>query len=70
MLDSSPTRSNLVSTLERVTELAEESLDPELTREDLVRRMKDIANLADDATRNADGGEDEQKREGQINRPC
>lgn len=55
------TKSDLASTLEQIGEIAEESLDPELSREDLVRRMKDIADLLDmdDDSDEEDDDEDE-----------
>jgi len=53
-------KSDLAETLEQVTEIAEDSLDPELSREDLVRRLKDIANLAaDDEADDEDEDEDD-----------
>ena len=36
----------MTKALDRITEMAESALDPEMTREDLVRQMKDIANFA------------------------
>jgi hypothetical protein len=43
------TESDLTAALNAITDLAEESLDPELSREEVVRRMKDIANFAEEA---------------------
>jgi hypothetical protein len=54
MPKSTPTESDLAETLERVTDLAESALDPELSREDLVRLVKNIADLASDATEAAE----------------
>jgi hypothetical protein len=53
---SRPTKSILSRTLDRIEEIAEEALDPELSREDLVRSLKEIAELA--------SGEDETDEEG------
>jgi hypothetical protein len=44
----------MAAALERVNELAEGALDPELSREDLVRCVKDIADVA-----GGDDGDDE-----------
>jgi len=54
---NAPTKSDLEAALEQIAELAEDSLDPELSREDLVRKMKDIADLAD--VENADSDTDD-----------
>lgn len=56
------TKSDLASTLEQIGEIAEESLDPELSREDLVRRMKEIADLldADDADEDDDDDDEDE----------
>jgi hypothetical protein len=54
-----PTKSDLASILEQIGDMAEDSLDPELSREELVRRMKDIADLAENGDSDADDDEDE-----------
>src|SRR4051794_20523493 len=41
-----PTKAELADRLEEITDLAEEALDPELTREDLVAKLKELADVA------------------------
>lgn len=41
-----PTKAELADTLDEVSELLEDALDPELTREELVAKVKEIADVA------------------------
>ena len=41
-----PTKAALADRLEEVTDLAEEALDPELSREELVAKIKELADVA------------------------
>jgi hypothetical protein len=54
MAQVGPSKTQMAAALERVNELAEGALDPELSREDLVRCVKDIADVA-----GGDDGDDE-----------
>jgi methylthioribose-1-phosphate isomerase len=54
---SGPTKADLTDTLDNIADLAEEALDPELTREELVQKVKELADLAS-------GEEDEEEDEG------
>jgi len=40
------TKTELERTLDEIEDLANDALDPELTREDVIRLMKEIADLA------------------------
>lgn len=46
-------QSQYARTLDQIAEIAEDALDPELSREDLVRSLKEIAELA--------GGEEDEE---------
>jgi hypothetical protein len=48
MPKNGPTKAELNDALSQIAELAEEALDPENSREDIVRKLKDIAELAGD----------------------
>jgi hypothetical protein len=54
-----PTKSSLSHTLDKIAEITEDALDPELSREDLVRSMKEIAELASGEDE-ADGESDDE----------
>jgi hypothetical protein len=54
-----PTKSDLASILEQIGDMAEDSLDPELSREELVRRMKDIADLAENGDSDSDDDDED-----------
>jgi hypothetical protein len=41
-----PTVGELTETLEEIADLAEEALDPELTREEVVAKIKELADMA------------------------
>jgi hypothetical protein len=41
-----PTVGELTETLEEIADLAEEALDPELTREEVVAKVKELADVA------------------------
>jgi hypothetical protein len=43
---SGPTKADLTETLDSIADLAEEALDPSLTREELVDKVKELAGLA------------------------
>jgi hypothetical protein len=45
-----PTAGELSETLSEIADLAEEALDPELTREELVAKIKELADLASGET--------------------
>ncbi len=44
--ETGPTKAELSGTLDEINDLAEEALDPELSREELVAKVKEIADLA------------------------
>ena len=44
--ESGPTKAELSDILDEIGELAEEALDPELTREELVAKVKELADVA------------------------
>jgi hypothetical protein len=55
-----PTVGELTETLEEIADLAEEALDPELTREELVAKIKELANVAaGEADEDEESGEDD-----------
>ena len=47
---TNPTAGELSETLSEIADLAEEALDPELTREELVGKIKELADLASGET--------------------
>jgi len=59
---ASPTKAELTGTLDELTELLEEALDPELTREELVDKVKEAADLA---SGEAEEPEEEDEDEGE-----
>jgi hypothetical protein len=52
------TKADLARTLDEIADLTDEALDPENSREDVVRKLKDIAGLAE-----GDTGEEEDEEE-------
>jgi len=52
-----PTKAELSGTLDQIADLAEEALDPELSREELVSKVKELADLA---SGNAEDDEEEE----------
>src|SRR4051794_21875164 len=58
-----PTKVELADRLEEITDLAEEALDPELTREDLVVKIKELADVASGETEEEEEAGDEEERE-------
>jgi hypothetical protein len=44
--ETGPTKADLSDTLEQIADLAEEALDPELSREEVVGKVKELADLA------------------------
>ena len=52
-----PTKAELSGTLDQIADLAEEALDPELSREELVSKVKELADLA------SGNAEDDQEEE-------
>jgi hypothetical protein len=58
--ETGPTKAELSDTLSQVADLAEEALDPELTREDLVSKVKELADLASgEGEESGEGGEED-----------
>jgi len=57
MAQTGPTKGELADTLDEIGELAEDALDPELTREELVVKLKEIADVA--TGEDEDDGEDD-----------
>jgi len=53
-----PTKSELQDTLEEVCDLLDEALDPELSREDVIAKVKEAYNLA-----SGEGDQDEEDGE-------
>ena len=61
-----PTAGELSETLEEIADLAEEALDPELTREEVVAKIKELANVAageSEADEDEEAEEDEEADE-------
>ncbi len=56
---AAPTKAELSETLDEVAELLEEALDPELTREELVAKVKEAADLASGEAEEEEEDEDE-----------
>jgi hypothetical protein len=54
-----PTKSDLTDTLSQIADLAEEALDPELTREELVSKVKELSDLATGESDEEDEDEDD-----------
>jgi len=54
-----PTKAELQDTLDEVCDLLDEALDPELSREDVIVKVKDAYNLASGTGEDEDGGEEE-----------
>jgi hypothetical protein len=54
--EAGPTKAELVKTLSEIADLAEEALDPELSREEVVGKVKQLADLANGES---DGDEDD-----------
>jgi hypothetical protein len=44
--ETGPTKAELSDLLDEISDLAEEALDPELTREELVAKVKELADVA------------------------
>ena len=44
--EAGPTKADLSDTLDQIADLAEDALDPELSREEVVSRVKALADLA------------------------
>ncbi len=44
--ETGPTKADLTDTLDQIADLAEEALDPELSREEVVGKVKELADLA------------------------
>jgi hypothetical protein len=44
--ETGPTKAELSDVLDEISDLAEEALDPELTREELVAKVKELADVA------------------------
>jgi hypothetical protein len=57
MAETGPTKAELSETLDQIEDLLEDALDPELTREELVAKVKEIADVAS----GDDGGDDEEE---------
>jgi hypothetical protein len=58
-----PTKGELSEILEQIVDLAEEALDPELTREEVVAKVKELADLASEEEPEEEEGEDEDEDE-------
>jgi len=56
--DAGPTASEMSDTLDQIADLAEEALDPELSREEVVAKVKQLADLA--------AGEDEDEDDDDV----
>jgi hypothetical protein len=54
---TNPTKGELSEILEQIEDLAEEALDPELTREELVSKVKELADLASGELEEEEDGE-------------
>ena len=54
-----PTKGELNETLSQIADLAEEALDPELTREELVSKVKELSDLASGETDDDDSSSDD-----------
>lgn len=57
--DTGPTKGELTDTLSDIADLAEAALDPELSREEVVAKVKEMADLA-----SGEGEEEEEEEEG------
>ena len=59
--ETGPTKAQLLDTLSEIADLAEEALDPELSREEVVGKVKQLADLANGRADDdeADDSEDE-----------
>jgi hypothetical protein len=58
--ETGPTKAELSDTLEQIVDLAEEALDPELSREELVSKVKELADLATgEGEESGEGGEED-----------
>ena len=55
-----PTKQELSDTLDRISELADDALDPELTREELVAKVKEIADMTDGEDSDVEDNEDDE----------
>jgi phage-related protein len=55
---TAPTKSELQDTIDEVCDLLDEALDPELSREEVIAKVKDAYNLA-----SGEGDEDEEDDE-------
>ncbi|HEX3748064.1 MAG TPA: hypothetical protein VHW09_29235 [Bryobacteraceae bacterium] len=44
--ETGPTKAELTDTLSEIADLAEEALDPELSREEVVAKVKELADIA------------------------
>lgn len=55
---SAPTKADLEEILSEIADLADEGLDPENTREEVVAKLKEIADLA-----SGDDGEDDEEED-------
>jgi hypothetical protein len=56
--ETGPTKGELTDTLSEIADLAEEALDPELSREEVVAKVKEMADLA-----SGEGAEEEEDEE-------
>ena len=54
--ETGPTKADLTDTISEIADLAEEALDPELSREEVVAKVKELADLA-----SGEGGEEEEE---------
>jgi hypothetical protein len=58
--ESGPTKAELSGTLSDIADLAEEALDPELSREEVVAKVKELADLASgNGDDTGEGGDDQ-----------
>ena len=60
--ETGPTKAELSDVLDEISDLAEEALDPELTREELVAKVKELADVASGDVE-VDEGEDDDEGE-------
>jgi hypothetical protein len=57
--ETGPTKAELTERIDDIEDLLEEALDPELTREELVSKVKEIQSVASEAEEDQDEGEDD-----------
>ena len=58
--ETGPTKAELSDTLSDISDLAEEALDPELSREEVVAKVKELADLASGNGEDTEEEEDDQ----------